>query len=215
MSKSNPAPFNIGKHRPPGLVFEKQPGGLFRVHGNVAFTVMDAVSGEIKDHTTGHNIVTADGVAHYNERLAQTIPANDLFTVDGAVTFNGVMELFTGTVSAPAADKTRAELLIGGTSVSATGTAIPQTIDAGYPMLSDPSTNNASGSGPGVLTYRYDWGASEAYSGGLLITNAIICNPSPTVGNPKMLMWSNDFTPFDKTLADSVEAFVNHTLVGV
>ena len=204
-----PAPFNIIKSRPFGIVVDKRTDGLFDVHGDVGFAIIGP-DGEMKDYCEGHNLVCTAGVNYYNHRLELSQPANDEFTTGAALAFDGVMELFTGTITSPTSSADRDTLTAAG--VSNIGTNNPMTVTSTYPKLNDSSTNNG-GKGAQILTYRYDFGASDAIDP-LPNTNVIITNPSPG-GTEPLLMWSQSFTNFTKTGTDSIEAFVNHTLSGV
>lgn len=154
------------------------------------------------------NIVTDDGDLYYAERAVLLTTGTPIAPVPTNFTdTNGVpdmiMELYNGASGAPAKGNNRSNL-----AGLVTGSA--KAIDSGYPKVNDGDSDN-TGSGTDVATYRVSYLTSEANASG--IDDVILTNPSP--GASEVLIMHADGLNINKTSADTLKVFVNHTFNGV
>lgn len=172
-----------------------------KITGRVVVVLTNTVTGEKKVQVT-NNIVTNAGDLYYAERGVNTaVPTN--FT-DGGGTFDGIMELYSGSSAAPDKANDRSDLA---TLAPSSGKAM----DSTYPKLDDDDSDN-TGAGAGVITYRVSYSTGEANATD--IADVVITNPGPTSGEP-LLMHAEFSGTFTKTSSDTLKVFVNHTMTGV
>ncbi len=170
------------------------------VKGRLLVVLTDINTGKRRVYKS-KNIVTNAGDLFYAERgVAQAIPSN---FVDGAGAFDGVMELYNGASAAPAKANDRSAMvgLVSGSEKAMTSS---------YPKLNDADARN-TGAGADVITYLASYLTSEANAAS--IADVILTNPSPGASEA-LLMHAEFGTPFEKTSADTLDVFINHTITG-
>ena len=145
-----------------------------------------------------HNIVTNDGDLYYAEMSAAETPTSDF---DGA---SGRMELRTGSVT-PAKADTYNELT---TPI----TASRKIIDGTYPLTNDADTDN-TGSGTDVVTWLTSWTTGDFNQTSIIGGCVHVGGATPSGATKLLTHWS--ISSFDKTAADTLKIFVNHTFNGV
>ena len=196
--------FNIIKPRPLGLVFDRTPSGLVKIHGNVCAVLFR--DGIIQDVLETTNIITDAGDLFYAYRATNAQPPTTHFTDGAALTFDGIMELYTSVSAAPSKSGIRSSLTSG---IIATGSG--KAMASGYPKRNDTDTAN-TGKGTDVVTYKVAYLTSEANAVG--IDDVVITNPSPSAGD-NLLMWADALGSFTKTSSNELNMYVNHTINGV
>ena len=144
------------------------------------------------------NIVTNDGDLFYAQQALAETPTSDF---DGA---NGRMELRTGAAT-PAKADTYNELT---TPITASRKAI----DGTYPLTGDADTDN-TGSGADVVTWLTSWTTGDFNNTGIIGGCVHVGGATPSGATKVLTHWS--ISSFDKTAADTLKIFVNHTFNGV
>lgn len=146
-----------------------------------------------KEWYQAKNIVTDQGDRFY----AQTV-------VGTALTVNfktsGFLRLGTSSVTPTKSDTDVGSVVPGG-SVA---------LDSGYPLVSDPDTDN-TGSGADIVTWRFTFGTAAANAAGIA-EGAITNVAGPTAGSAlTRFLFASTFT---KTSSDTLKIFVNHEMRG-
>lgn len=143
-----------------------------------------------------HNIVTDDGNQHYAERGAQ-----ETVTVDFAEMALGTTASPSPSVLSDAGDLT----LVTGSNLS---------IDGTYPQTDDSDADNPGTTGATVTTWRRTYTTGQANDTD--ITEVMIGAASTTwgSGSDPVLLHGAFVASFDKTTADTLKVYVNHTFIG-
>src|SRR5688572_2560282 len=170
-----------------------------QIKGRIVVVLENQQTGEKRTYVS-KNIVTNAGDLYYAQRAVDALPTD--FT-NGSAVFDGIMELYNGASSAPAKGNNRSNM-----TGLVTGSA--KAMDSTYPKVNDSDPDN-TGAGTDKVTYRVSYATSEANATG--IADVVITNPSPGASEPLLLQ--AEFTPFDKTSADTLKVFVNHEMNGV
>lgn len=171
-----------------------ESGLLVRKHQNV-LAVLGTPEG--LQLIPAHNIVTSAGDNYYASK-----------SVGGAATAFNTLTLGTGKTTTWA--KTGSASQWG--NLTGAIVATEQTVDATYPLVSDPDPNNAANAGPNVVTWRWSY-TKASFSSATNITDGVITPTSPVSGTSALAGFS--FTsPFTKTVDDTLAVSVSHALLG-
>lgn len=167
---------------------------------------LTGADGKVRKQWKQHNLITSVGEEYYALRAAsdtETIP-NTYFTNGATRVFDGVAELYQNSGVAPAKTGNRSN--VGGTLIAGTAKAP----ESGYPRTNDPNTANP-GRGVKVITYHFQWQATEAVSTN--VTTIVITNPSPGA-TENLFIWTNFAENFAKQSGEVLDVWVNHQSFG-
>ena len=164
-------------------------GSIIDPRNNIV-CVLIGPDGEVKDRRVfGANLVTDNGDQWYAEAA---VASGSVLTVAG-------MRLGSSAV-APAKANTDVGSAIANGSVA---------IDSGYPRTADNDADNTGG-GADIVTWRSSFGTGIANANGIQEVAIVDSLTAPT----KALM-RGTLASFNKTSADTLKVFVNHTMNGV
>ncbi len=182
------------------------PEGFVGVRGTVVMVKHNLKTGRKYRYIT-HNIVTNDGDKHYAEKGENQGNRNSTdgftFSGDGSLS-SGVMILGTSGIA-----PTKAAIFSHLTTAVADSR---KEFDNGYPQTSDPDSDNPT-SGVDVLSFRTSYLTTEANASG--IDRVMITESGTTIASGTVLMYATFATSVNKTSADTLKVFVNHTFTGV
>jgi hypothetical protein len=182
------------------------PEEFVGVHGTVVMVKHDLRTGRKHRYIT-HNIVTNDGDTHYAEKGGNQGNRN---STDG-FTFSGDGSLSSGVMILGTAGITPAKTAIFGHMTTAVADSRKE-FDNGYPTTSDSDGDNPT-TGADVLSFRTSYTTSEANASG--IDRVMITESGTTTMSGTVLMYATFATSVNKTSADTLKVFVNHTFNGV
>lgn len=170
--------------------------GKVNITGKIIAIKENIYSG-VKLIMEGVNIVTDGGDLYYAQMAAgSTDPTNDF---DGST---AGIRIGIGTTGA--GNKADTDL-----NTETTGSGMRMALTTGYEKVNDTDADN-TGSGTDIVTWCYYWSTTEGNDTG--INEGAIVNS--LTGASACLTHFDFGTTFDKTSADTLKVFVNHTFTG-
>lgn len=163
------------------------------IPGYNVIAVLTREDGE-KEWFSAKNIVTDAGDRFYAQTIVGTTQTTNFKTT-------GYLYLGTSAVT-----PTKSDAQVG--SVIASGSVA---LDSGYPVVSDPDTDN-TGSGVDIVTWRFTFGTAVANANN--ISEGAIANSSTYNASGTSLTRFLFASTFNKTSSDTLKVFVNHEMRG-